>query len=73
MAAVSRAKLRRNAQYQLDHPDVHRAAQARYELTKAGQETHRRYYTSERGRKVGREYKKFIRQAAKRGYVTKEG
>ncbi len=65
---VSREKLRRVLQYQLDHPDVHRAAQARYEQTKKGRLTKHRYCTSAKGRATNAANHRFQRRAKRLGW-----
>ena len=64
---TGRAKLRRVMAYDSEHPEEKRERQRRYEQTKAGQETHRRYYTSVKGRATGASYKRFRRACIRNG------
>jgi hypothetical protein len=58
---TGRAKARRNAQYDLEHPTQRRERSRKYDQSAAGRATHKKYYTSERGRRVGRNYKRYYR------------
>lgn len=49
--------------------EARRQAQARYEATPGGKATSRRYRHSEKGRRTGREYKRFRRRALKLGWL----
>ncbi len=43
--------------------------QRAYDRSEKGKATHRRYYTSKRGRALGARYKRFRRMAEKLGYT----